>query len=77
MVEIKSDEDILRSYWQLIELEEVIPYDEASTEDKKHTCNTWGFAKYAIGVRLKECRAEIYSALPKTIRRLLRKKADK
>ena len=77
MVKIKSDEDIIRSYWRLIGLEEVMPYNQASAEDKNNMSNTLGFRRHVIGVRLQECGDEIYSVFPKTIRKLLRKKADK
>jgi len=71
--DIMTDEELLRHYWIISDLEMAIPFKDAPEEDKKMVRKTFGFCKYILAMRLRELEkiicAEIRRLLPRIFRR--------
>ena len=62
---------VLHKYWIITGIENAISYNQASNEFKKSVIGTLGFQKYNLYIKIQELKKEIYSYLPKSIRKIL------
>ena len=66
----KIEEKILREYWIITKIEEVMPYNMALDSHKETVANSHCYQRYVLYKAVIELRKEIFLALPKFIRKI-------
>ena len=68
-----TDEELLRHYWIISDLEITIPFQGASEEIKTDVRKTLGFQKYVLAIRLRELIETIYAEIRRPLLRIFRR----